>query len=361
MTCTMRRPDAVPLFRLTRDANLDSRVAQTRLRSSFIYLANAVNDLSGEWVVLALVLAPLIVGASLCLLPDALNIQHRVAHTFEYSGGQSVNVMLHRAGLREVQTPYHPESKPPPDPYPLWMTISLHLVFLFIWLMVGLVVLCALVRKDSQARAPTPITEAFEVYKHVLQMTPAFLLISALQLLVIVAACLIFMIPLALLHLVIFGTLAIDPYVIVPLLIPGLLVVLVIYFCKVALVFGELHGWTALLHSRELERGRFARVAMRIVVFFAVWSGYNSWASGAFLVASILLGPVGAVTGYVWSVVFVLDLLSVGVAYFTTAFFVAASVRLYQDLTATRGVEAIATNGPLAATAQLPSAAASAS
>ncbi len=65
-----------------------------------------------------------------------------------------------------------------------------------------------------------------------------------------------------------------------------------------------------------------------------VWSGYNSWASGAFLVASILLGPVAAVTGYVWSVVFVLDLLSVGVAYFTTAFFVAASVRLYQDLNA---------------------------
>ena len=41
-------------------------------------------------------------------------------------------------------------------------------------------------------------------------------------------------------------------------------------------------------------------------------------------------------TGYVWSMVFLLDLLSVTVAYFTTAFFVAASVRLYQDLTAMR-------------------------
>jgi len=336
-------------------------VAPARLRSSFIYLANAVNDLSGEWAVLALVLAPLIIAASLCLLPDALNLQHRVAHTFDSGGGQSVSVMLHRVALRSTQTPYHPESTPPVDPYPLWMTISLHLVFLFIWLMVGLVVLCALSRKDSRARAPSALTEAIEVYKRVLQMTPAFLLISALQLLVIVAACLIFMIPLALLHLVVFGTLAIDPYVIVPLLIPGLFVVLVIYFCKVALVFGGVHGWTALLHSRELERGRFLRVAMRIVVFFAVWSGYNSWASGAFLVASILLGPVGAVTGYVWSVVFVLDLLSVGVAYFTTAFFVAASVRLYQDLAATRGEEAVVKNGPLAATAQLPSAAASAS
>ena len=148
------------------------------------------------------------------------------------------------------------------------------------------------------------------------------------------------MIPLMLLHLAVFGALAIDPYVLIPLLIPGMLVVTVLYFSKVALVFDGIHSWPALLRSRELERGRFLKVAMRIVVFFAVWSGYNSWASGAFLVASILLGPVGAVTGYVWSVVFVLDLLSVGVAYFTTAFFVAASVRLYQDLTAVRQEQA---------------------
>jgi hypothetical protein len=239
------------------------------------------------------------------------------------------------------------------------MTISLHVVFLLIWLMVGLVVLCGLVRKDSQARAPTAIAEAIEVYKRVIQATPAFLWISLLQFLVIAAACAIFMIPLILLHLVVFGTLAIDPYVIIPLLIPGLLVVLVLYFCKIALVFDGMHSWPALLHSRELERGRFLKVAMRIVVFFAVWSGYNSWASGAFLVASILLGPVGAVTGYVWSVVFVLDLLSVGVAYFTTVFFVAAGVRLYQDLTALRQEQAVVANAPLPSTAPLPSAAVS--
>ena len=76
-------PQPAYLFRATRDANLDVTVAPTRLRSSFIYLANAVNDLSGDWTVLAIVLAPLILAASLCLLPDALNIQHRVAHTFE--------------------------------------------------------------------------------------------------------------------------------------------------------------------------------------------------------------------------------------------------------------------------------------
>jgi hypothetical protein len=354
--------DPADLYRPIRDANLDFTVAPARLRSSFIYLANAVNDLSGDWAVLALVLAPLILGASLCLLPDALNIQHRVAHTFESGSSHSVSVMLHRVALREAQTPYRPETSTPPpaDPYPLWMTISLHVVFLFIWLMVNLVVLCGLVRKDSQARAPTAVAEAIAVYKRVIQTTPAFLWISLLQFLVIAAACVIFMIPLILMHLVVFGTLAIDPYVIIPLLIPGLLVVLVLYFCKIALVFDGMHSWPALLHSRELERGRFLKVAMRIVVFFAVWSGYNSWASGAFLVASILLGPVGAVTGYVWSVVFVLDLLSVGVAYFTTAFFVAASVRLYQDLTALRQEQAVVTNASLPSTAPLPSAAASA-
>ena len=355
--------DGAYLCRPTRDANLEVTVAPVRLRSSFIYLANAVNDLSGDWAVLALVLAPLILGASLCLLPDALNLQHRVAHTFESGDSHAVSVMLHRAELREVQTPYRPEAATPPapDPYPLWMTISLHLVFLFIWLMVSLVVLCGLVRKDSQPRAPGAFAEAIEVYKRVLHMTPAFLWITFLQYLVIAAACLIFMIPLLLVHLAVFGALAVDPYVLIPLLIPGLFVELVLYFSKIALVFGRIHSWPALLHSRELERGRFLKVAMRIVVFFAVWSGYNSWASGAFLVASILLGPVVAVTGYVWSVVFVLDLLSVGVAYFTTAFFVAASVRLYQDLTAIREQQALATNGAMAATTQLPSAAASAS
>src|ERR1700730_9506929 len=87
------------LFHLIRDANLDATVAPARLRSSFIYLANAVNDLSGDWAVLAL----LLVCASLCLLPDALNIQHRVAHTFDSGDSHSVNIMLHRIALGEVQ------------------------------------------------------------------------------------------------------------------------------------------------------------------------------------------------------------------------------------------------------------------
>ena len=336
-------------------------VATARLRSSFIYLANAVNDLSRDWVVLAMVLAPLILLASLCLLPDALNLQHRVAHTFESSAGLH-SVGLHQISLRSVQIPYRNIADPPPvDPYPDWMTRTLHLVFLFISLMVSLVVLCGLSREETGQRAPTATGEAIQIYRRVLRTAPAFLWLLLLQLIVIAVACAGFMVPLLALHLLFFGTIAVDPYIVIPLIIPGLLAVTVLYFSKVALIFDGVRSWPALLHSRELERGRFVKVAMRILVFSAVWSGYNSWASGAFLVASILLGPVGAVTGYVWSMVFLLDLLSVTVAYFTTAFFVAASVRLYQDLTALRQDQMVVVNpASLQRTAPLPNAAASA-
>ena len=336
-------------------------MAPTRLRSSFIYLANAVNDLSGDWTVLAIVLAPLIVAASLCLLPDALNIQHRVAHTFESGDVHSVSLTLRQVPLGEIQTPERPDTTPPSaDPYPEWMTLILHLLLLLILLMVMLVVICGLVRKHAHSRAPTALAEAIEIYKLVWHNTPAFLWVSFLQLVVIGVACLIFAIPLMVLHIVFFGNIAIDPYVRYPLVIPAVLVGIVLHFSKVGLVFDGIHSWHALLNSRELQRGRFLKVAVRILVFFAMLSGYNSWASGAFLVASILLGPVVAVTGYIWIVVFVLDLLSVGVAYFTIAFFVAASVRLYQDLTAIRQ-QTVSAGEVLPATAPLPNAAASAS
>ncbi len=352
-------PNAADLCRPIGDANLDVTVAPARLRSSFIYLANAVNDLSGEWTVLALVLAPLIFMASLCLLPDVLNLQHRLANSFD-SDSHSVGVMLHEVGLRAAQTPYHEETKPAPvDPYPQWLTRVLHVLFPLIVLMVILVVLCGLARRHAQARAPTAFAEAIEIYRRAIHIGPAFLWVSLLQFLVLAGACAICLIPLMLLHILFFGTIALDPYVKFPLLIPGLLIDIVLHFSKIGLVFDGIHSWSALLHSRELERGRFLKVAMRIVVFFAMLSGYNSWASGAFLVVSILLGPVVAVTGYVWFVVFVLDLLSVGVAYFTIAFFVAASVRLYDDLTAMRKEHDLAPSPPQPATAVRPAVSAS--
>jgi hypothetical protein len=91
----------------------------------------------------------------------------------------------------------------------------------------------------------------------------------------------------------------------------------------------SLHG---LLFSRDLMRKRFFRVATRIVVFLAVWSGYNSWAAGAFVLVSVVLGPVGALTGYLWATIFAIDLVITAVTYVTAAFFAAAGVRLYQDV-----------------------------
>ncbi len=331
------------MFHTISDANLDNTVGQARLRSSFIYLANAVNDLSGDWSVLALVMAPLILLASLCLLPDALNLQYRVAHTFQ-GEVHSVSTAVHAIAYMPAQTPYKPDiSGPPPvEPYPTWMTLTLHVVFLLITLMVNLVVLCALARKESGERAPSAATEALQIYRRAVQTTPAFLWVSLLVFVVIGIACVVFILPLLLLYFSMFFRQGMsDYYIVLPLLVPGILMWIVLYFAQVALVFEDVHSWPALLRSRDLMRGRFLKVGTRIVVFLAVWSGYNSWASGAFIVASILLGPVAAVTGYVWGTVFVLDLLSVGVAYFTTAFFLAAGVRLYQDL-ATMAKERVA-------------------
>ncbi len=104
------------------------------------------------------------------------------------------------------------------------MTFTLHILFPLIGLVVMVVVLCVLFRRYSKARAPTGFAEAIEIYKLALRTAPAFLWVSFLQFLVMAAVCAIFLIPLMLLHIVFFGTIAIDPYVQAPLLIPGLLV-----------------------------------------------------------------------------------------------------------------------------------------
>jgi hypothetical protein len=93
-------------------------------------------------------------------------------------------------------------------------------------------------------------------------------------------------------------------------------------------------GWSALLYSRELTRGGFFRVALRIVVFLAVWSGFNSWAGGTFFAVSLLAGWVGLITGALWVSIFLVDLLAVAVLYTTLAFLLAAGLRLYEDLRA---------------------------
>src|SRR6185437_17067327 len=96
-------------------------MAQARLRSSFIYLANAVNDLRGNWIIVAAVLAPLVLASAMCLLPDALNLQFSLVRTFE-PGVTSV------AFVQPVQTPYASATRAAPKPpFPRWMTTILHL------------------------------------------------------------------------------------------------------------------------------------------------------------------------------------------------------------------------------------------
>ena len=292
------------------DDKFDRIVGQVRLKSSFIYLANGVNDLRGSWSIIGLILAPMVLAASLCLLPDAIRLQKGLVHDLG-SGERSV-----------VYVPVQddPGVSTPVGPISFWIrfpTQPLHILAFLIALSVNLVVLCELKRMRAGARAPTAAGEALEVYRNAIPLVPAFFFILLLQVLAIVVGAVL-------------------------LIIPGLLAYVWLYFSQYALVFDNRRSWPALLHSRDLMRGRFFKVATRIVVFLAVWSGYNSWVGGAFVVLSLLMEPLGYLMGLL-TAVFVVDLLAVSVAFVTTAFFMAASARLYQDLNAApedQGVQA---------------------
>lgn len=275
--------------------------APTRLKSSFIYLANAVNDLRGSWKILAAVLAPLVVVAALFLLPDALNFQHLVAQQFE-PGARSIAYL-------PVQEPYPaPQAMNVAPLFPQWVLIIFRVIALLIVPQtVNLVVMCLIKRGQNKVNRPGILSEAIGVYRDSIRL---FLPFAWITILIIVAT---------LVGLVL-------------LVIPGLLAFIWLYFGQYALVFDDIHSWPALFHSRDLTRKRFFKVAIRVVVFWALWSGYNSWAGGAFFVVSILLGPIVYFTGAIWAVIFALDLLWIGVAFVTTAFFVYAGLRLYQDL-----------------------------
>src|SRR5271154_7441945 len=128
-----------------RDANLYRAVNPVRLKSSFIYLANAVNDLRGNWSVLAVVLAPLLLAAALCLLPDALNLQYRLATTFE-PGSQNISYTqsIRYTKADSVDAPSKPPTLPlqEPPPFSPWVTNGLHALFGLLSILVTLVTLC---------------------------------------------------------------------------------------------------------------------------------------------------------------------------------------------------------------------------
>src|SRR5580658_6452165 len=94
--------NAAGLSRSREDANLFCAVSPVRLKSSFIYLANAVNDLRANWSALAVVLAPLV-------LPDALNLQYHLATTFAPPGAQNIS-------YTQIDSTDAPASKPAPAP-----------------------------------------------------------------------------------------------------------------------------------------------------------------------------------------------------------------------------------------------------
>ncbi len=299
-------------------------MSPVRLKSSFIYLANAVNDLRGNWSVLAVVLAPLLLAAALCLLPDALNLQFRLAKTFE-PGAQNISYTQ----VDDVDAPPQPAPLQEPQPFSPWVTKALHLIVGLLTLLVTLVTLCSLKRIHAGLRKPGIIGEAIEVYRESIPLAPGFIWVTILQLAAPAAGLFLFQeasnyIP---------GSIGVWSYVALVLMIMvGALVYTWLYFAQFALIFDAKHSWHALLFSRDLMRKRFFKVATRIVVFLAVWSGYNWWAAGAFVVVSLLFGPVGVVTGFLGTTIFLVGLGEISVNFATTAFLVAAGLRLYQDL-----------------------------
>lgn len=311
-----------------------SIVAQpARLKSSFIYLANAVNDLRGNLGLLALALAPLVVITSLCLLPDAIDLQSAVARHF--------GMGLHTVSFTLVQEPYQPAGPPEPLPIAPWIVAALQIVALLTTLVMGpLVVLCTLDRIHDGARSPSLAGEAMAVYRRVIDLVAASVWIFILQLLVAAVAVFLLIGPLVMIFVLTSSapfTLLLDWHLLV---IPALIAFFFVCFSQMALVFDGLRSWPSLLYSRDLMRGQFFKVATRIVVFLAVWSGYNAWTGAMFLVMSWILGPVAVLTGWVSAIVFMTDLFAVAVAYATIAFFIAAGVRLYQDLVAFTDQEA---------------------
>lgn len=288
------------LFPRVADANLPAIVSEARLRSSFIYLANAVHDLTANWRLVVLGLAPLVVVASLCLLPDALNLQHSLVQTLE-PGTRAV-------GYFATQVPYRRPVEVRPL-FPPWSTVSLHLLFFVLTVGANLVILCILKQAGNGARKLPTWPAVRAVYRECWNLVLPFYWVAILQLLALAVG-------------------------LVLLIVPAALAFVWLYFSQYSLVMDGNHSWRALLHSRELERGLFLPVAIRIAVFLAVWSGYNTWAGIIFIGISLALGFVGAITGSLWTVVFAADLISVSVGFLTSFFFLAAGNRLYQDLKA---------------------------
>lgn len=297
---------------------------------------------------LAVVLAPLLLAAALCLLPDALNLQYHLATTFE-PGSQNISYTQ----VESVDAPAKTAPLQEPQPFSPWVTKALHVIFGLVTLLVTLITLCSLKRIQAGIREPSIVGEAIEVYRRSIPLAPGFIWVTILQLLAPAAGLFLFQETSNFMP----GSVGVWAYIALVLMIMlGALIYAWLYFAQFALIFDGKHSWHALLFSRDLMRKRFFKVATRIVVFLAVWSGYNTWAAGAFVVVSLLFGPVGVVTGFLGTSIFLVGLAEIGVNFATTAFLVAAGLRLYQDLREPREAERVdsAPQSAMQATAQLP-------
>src|ERR1700761_589458 len=133
---------------------------QMRIKSSFIYLANAVNDLRSNWRTLALVLAPAAVLAALCLLPDALNLQQGLEQHFE----PGVRNVIRQAGWWLAQATYPPVADTAP---PLFSDTELKLAYAALWILtlsVNLLVLCT-IRHAPEPQAGSPLKQAGLIFQ----------------------------------------------------------------------------------------------------------------------------------------------------------------------------------------------------
>jgi hypothetical protein len=253
-------------------------------------------------------------------------------------------------GWRLVQEPYLPAADKAAF-LPWWALQLFHLLLLIVAFAANLLVLCTIRRDRAQVKCTGVMDEALAIYQEAGRLALGFYWIVFLQILAPLMA-------LALLRLNFevadAFALALVYFVEVALATLAALAYLWLYFARFALVFDGRRSFHGLLFSRDLMRKRFFRVATRIVVFLAVWSGYNSWVAATFIFVSVVLGPVGALTGYLWATIFSLDLVITAVTYVTAAFFAAAGVRLYQDVTEiASSVTRIASSGVAAPHAQL--------
>jgi hypothetical protein len=328
------------LFQSPADVSLAEIVTEARLKSSFIYLANAVRDLTGNWRVIGLTLAPVVLLASLCLLPDALNLQHFVYELFKtHSGG--ANVLY-----APVQVPYGTATHIEPL-IPQWVIQLVFWALMVVLAIAMLVMLCTLKWLQEEHREAKALDSTLLIYRNALSRVLPFIWIYLLQLISVtpILVWVNYLLPLEV---------AVP---VVLLAVPGFMAFVWLSVAQYALVFDGHRTWLALFYGRELIRKRFLKVALKIIVFLALWTGYISWAGGAFVALSLILGLVGAFAGALWAGVFIADLAGVSVLFGTTVFCLAAGLRLYQDLKATAPAGAKIVDKGLAPTKSLESAA----